>query len=435
LAYVTDLKPIVLAVDDTPSNLDVLNGMLRDDYKVKVALNGPKALELAKQEPQPDVILLDVMMPDMDGYEVCERLKANAETSSIPVIFLTAKTQVEDERRGLTLGAVDYITKPFHPDIVKARLVRHLANQQVTRDLLDENRKLRDNTPRSFTVFDEPGLLTAIESGEGHALEFKSTLRWNLHADRTDKNIENACLKTVAGYLNTDGGVLMVGVTDDGQPIGLRKDGFKSEDKLLLHWVNLLKKSLGAEFMPSIRSTLHTVSGQMILVVECLPSTAPVFMRRDDDESFYVRMTNSTQALKPSEVLAYLASASLTMPLDTSGVAQLRSDGAEADRGLQASGGTVVQESPALAGGTEKSGWLHELQQRHVIRTGLLYGVVAFGVAEVALMVADALEAPGWLGRFLVLGVVAGFPVVLVLSWIYDLRVTKTPSGGVDREG
>ena len=302
----TDTKPIVLAVDDTPANLDVLHGMLREEYTVKVALNGRKALELAGREPQPDIILLDVMMPEMDGYEVCERLKGNAETSAIPVIFLTAKAEVEDEYRGLTLGAVDYITKPFHPDIVKARVVRHLANHKVTRDLLDENRKLRDGAPPSFTDFDETGLLALIESGESHAVEFKSTLRWNLHAKRPDKKIENACLKTVAGYLNGEGGVLLVGITDDGQPIGLEKDGFKSEDKMLLHWVNLLKNSLGTESVPSIRSTVHTVSGERVLVVECLPAAAPVFMRRDDDESFYVRLTNSTQALKPSEVLAYI---------------------------------------------------------------------------------------------------------------------------------
>ena len=110
-------KPVVLAVDDTPANLDILSAILRDDYKVKVARDGPKALDLAKREPKPDVILLDIMMPGLSGYEVCEQLKADPETSSIPVIFITAKTEIEDEQRGLALGAVDYITKPFHPDI------------------------------------------------------------------------------------------------------------------------------------------------------------------------------------------------------------------------------------------------------------------------------------------------------------------------------
>ena len=151
-------KPIVLAVDDTPANLDALSGILKDDYNVEVARDGPKALKLARREPRPDVILLDIMMPGMSGYEVCEQLKADPEMSSIPVIFITAKTQIEDEQKGLALGAVDYITKPFHPDIVKARLSRHLASHQTTRDLIEENRDLRDNKPRTFTEFDESQL-------------------------------------------------------------------------------------------------------------------------------------------------------------------------------------------------------------------------------------------------------------------------------------
>ncbi len=147
-------KPVVLAVDDTPANLDILGAILTDDYNVKVARDGPKALDLAKREPKPDVILLDIMMPGVSGYEVCEQLKADPETSSIPVIFITAKTEIEDEQRGLALGAVDYITKPFHPDIIKARLSRHLASHQATRNLIDEIRDLRDNKPRTFTEFD-----------------------------------------------------------------------------------------------------------------------------------------------------------------------------------------------------------------------------------------------------------------------------------------
>ena len=154
-------KPVVLAVDDTPANLDLLGAMLRDDYRVKVARDGSKALDLAKQEPKPDVILLDIMMPGVSGYEVCEQLKADPETSSIPVIFITAMTEIEDEQKGLALGAVDYITKPFHPDIVGARLGRHLANHQATRNLIDEVRDLRDNKLRSFAKIDE-SKLTAL---------------------------------------------------------------------------------------------------------------------------------------------------------------------------------------------------------------------------------------------------------------------------------
>ncbi len=149
-------------------------------------------------------------------------------------------------------------------------------------------------------------LAAIIDAGEGDSVEFKSTMRWNLHADRSDKKIENGCLKTVAGYFNADGGVLLVGVADDGEVIGLGKDHFQTEDKMLLHWVNLIKAYLGAEFLRCIRSMVHELGGQRVLVVECLPATSPVFFNRDNEESFFVRMSNTTQALTPSEVLAYV---------------------------------------------------------------------------------------------------------------------------------
>jgi putative two-component system response regulator len=104
-------RKTVLLVDDSPDNLVLMNDLLKDLYKVKVANSGEKALRIAATGQPPDVVLLDVMMPDMDGYEVCRRLKANPATRDIPIIFLTAKTEVEDERLGLDLGAVDYITK------------------------------------------------------------------------------------------------------------------------------------------------------------------------------------------------------------------------------------------------------------------------------------------------------------------------------------
>ncbi|MEO5365926.1 MAG: two-component system response regulator [Magnetococcus sp. WYHC-3] len=128
-------KPIILIVDDTPENLDVLGGVLARQYKVKAALNGPRALKIARSDPRPDMILLDVMMPEMDGYEVCRQLKADPLTASIPVIFVTAKTSVEDERKGLTMGAVDYLAKPISPPIVELRVQTQLA-------LYDQRRQL-----------------------------------------------------------------------------------------------------------------------------------------------------------------------------------------------------------------------------------------------------------------------------------------------------
>ena len=119
-------KQTILVVDDITENIDVLNGILSRDYKIKVALNGEKALKIVKSGKHPDLILLDIMMPGMDGYEVCRRLKDIPATKNIPVIFVTAKGEIEDETKGFELGAVDYIVKPVSPSIVRARVKTHL---------------------------------------------------------------------------------------------------------------------------------------------------------------------------------------------------------------------------------------------------------------------------------------------------------------------
>jgi sigma-B regulation protein RsbU (phosphoserine phosphatase) len=130
-----DQKKTVLLVDDAPANIQIVNSILKDIYKIRIATNGAKALELAKVTPPPDLILLDVMMPGMDGYEVCTRLKLDPETREIPVIFLTGQTEVADETRGFDVGAVDYIHKPFSPAVVKARVQTHLVLRGIREQL------------------------------------------------------------------------------------------------------------------------------------------------------------------------------------------------------------------------------------------------------------------------------------------------------------
>ncbi len=130
----------LLIVDDIEENIDVLVEALGDDFVVSVAMDGVSALE-SVAEQKPDLILLDIMMPGMSGYEVCEKLKADDETSSIPIVFLTAMTEEQDEAKGLALGAIDYITKPFNPDLVKSRVKNHLTlklHQDHLEDLVRE---------------------------------------------------------------------------------------------------------------------------------------------------------------------------------------------------------------------------------------------------------------------------------------------------------
>lgn len=141
-------KPTILVVDDTPDNLTLMSGLLKDQYRIKVSNRGAKALEIASTQPQPDLILLDIMMPEMDGYEVCEQLKANPETAHIPVIFLTAKTETEDEAHGLDLGAADYLTKPVNPAILMARVKNHLQLKSHADFLRDKNLFLEQEVRR-----------------------------------------------------------------------------------------------------------------------------------------------------------------------------------------------------------------------------------------------------------------------------------------------
>lgn len=132
----------ILVVDDERFHLNVIVDLLGDEYKLVIAKNGDRALEIANTQPPPDLILLDVLMPEMSGYEVCRQLKASEKTRSIPVIFLTVKRDVADETLGFSLGAVDYITKPFSPPIVKARVHTHLALNKASRALSSQNEML-----------------------------------------------------------------------------------------------------------------------------------------------------------------------------------------------------------------------------------------------------------------------------------------------------
>ncbi|CAM2069606.1 Diguanylate cyclase [Sulfidibacter corallicola] len=125
----------VMIVDDIPANIKILGQAIRGIYDVSVATNGLQALQLALEQP-PDLILLDILMPDMDGYETCRRLKSDQRTRDIPIIFVTSKDEMEDETLGLELGAVDYITKPFHLPIVLARVKTHLRLKKQS-DLLE----------------------------------------------------------------------------------------------------------------------------------------------------------------------------------------------------------------------------------------------------------------------------------------------------------
>ena len=137
-------KPTILVVDDAPDNLSLISELLRDRYKLKVANNGEKALKIAHAESKPDLILLDVMMPGLSGFEVCQRLKGDPTTRHIPIILLTAMSGSDEEKKGLELGASDYITKPISPPILMARVRTQLENKAAADFLRDQNAYLEN---------------------------------------------------------------------------------------------------------------------------------------------------------------------------------------------------------------------------------------------------------------------------------------------------
>ena len=131
----SDNKPRILIVDDESFYTEVLDNLLNQEYQIEIVQNGADALSRCELEPRPDLILLDIMMEDLDGYEVCKLLKKNPHTQGIPVIFLTVRSDVDDEVLGFNLGAVDYITKPMSPPIVRARVRTHIEIQQLRKKL------------------------------------------------------------------------------------------------------------------------------------------------------------------------------------------------------------------------------------------------------------------------------------------------------------
>ena len=154
MAKSEEQKPCILIVDDVVDNIIMLDGLLRDQYQIKAASSGEKALKIAAAVPGPDLIILDIMMPEMDGFDVCRRLKADPALADIPVIFLTARNFVEDETAGLALGAVDFIAKPVNPPIVLARVRTHLLLKRA-RDVLWQRNELLENNLRAAAKIQE----------------------------------------------------------------------------------------------------------------------------------------------------------------------------------------------------------------------------------------------------------------------------------------
>lgn len=191
----------ILIVDDERQNIKVLKDFLRDDYKIMAAKTGEQALEAARSENPPDLILLDIVMPEMDGYDICRILKEDEKTMHIPIIFVTGLGSTNDEARGFELGAVDYITKPFRPVIVKARIKTHIQLKRKS-DLLDRLASIDGLTEipnrRSFNAVLEREIRRAYRSGSSISLILLDIDLFKKYNDYYGHAAGDTCLRRVA---------------------------------------------------------------------------------------------------------------------------------------------------------------------------------------------------------------------------------------------
>jgi len=199
-----DARPKILIVDDNKQNIELLMELFRGEYRVAAAVNATRAMKIALSDAPPDLILTDILMPDIDGYQLCGLLKENPATKNIPIIFVTAVSEVMDENRGFALGAVDYITKPFHPPMVKARVRLHL-NLKRKQELLEQYAFIDALTEipnrRRFDEVMESEWNRATRSENHLSLIFMDIDHFKKYNDTYGHGRGDECLRKVAGAI------------------------------------------------------------------------------------------------------------------------------------------------------------------------------------------------------------------------------------------
>ena len=301
-------SPLVLVVDDTPEILSLIHTLLRDTYQVKSANSGRKGLQIAQSDPQPDLILLDIMMPGIDGYEVCIQLKKDPKTRDIPVIFLTAKSEIENEERGFSLGAMDYVTKPIGPSVLLARVKTQIAAHAQRRSLEGMFKDVIEFAPVIFFVADEDlNIVQTNAQAEQHFCysrqeltgmnlknllpqcpKFMQTMATQLHTQPgeaiIDANPELTCLRddgttfpgsatfsrleTLHGLLHT---VVLVNVTD--KKLTLKR---LSETQDSLRELAAINESARENERKSIAREVHDELGQVMTALRMRLSLMPM---------------------------------------------------------------------------------------------------------------------------------------------------------------
>lgn len=288
------MNPKVLWVDDQLDVIKTLSSLLSPlKAEVTCMASATDALEHLR-ETEYDIILIDLSMPP-GKWGGLWFLEALSELSKeVPIIVVSGEGTQEETIKALRLGATDYITKDALEQELVSRVQAVLSHTPIRSGLNEDIRKL-------------------ISGGEGENLEFKSTLRWNIRAKKIDAAIELSAIKSVAGFLNTRGGTLLIGVDDKGQVVGLEEDRFEDEDKLQLHFWNRIRDSIGNEHCDLIHARIKNIEGRSVLRIDCRSSRIPVYVRWKQSGQevkspiFFVRTGPKTDSLDLPQAVQYIA--------------------------------------------------------------------------------------------------------------------------------
>jgi CheY-like chemotaxis protein len=319
-------KPVLLAVDDVADNLDVLVELLSDDYLVRVANGGDRALKILESGKIPDLILLDVMMPEMDGFEVCRRIKANPLTSDIPIIFLTAMSEATDVAKGFALGAVDFVTKPADPPILRARISTHLRLLRSFSELkrnrvalieqnavLQENLRLRDEFER-IAQHDLKSPVAGIIGFSGNLLsdvhvsnEHKEVVRYIEQAAYSVLNMVNLSLdlyKMEQGSYEYNPGSVDVCVLLER--IVREQESLITSHRLTVQWLALVPDAPAVEVLPVLADEMlcYSLFGNLLknaIEAAAMGTVIQIDWQAQEDQ---LRISMTNDGIVPQEIRA-----------------------------------------------------------------------------------------------------------------------------------
>lgn len=290
---------ILVIEDEVPLQEEILELLRLEGFEAIGAATGNIGVKLAKQH-LPDLILCDITMPLLDGYGVLLKLRNDPATATIPFIFLTAKANRKDMRRGMEFGADDYLTKPFTSAELLLAIHVRLAKREALASMYGQG----------LAPVSEQSVAELIGLGESATLGFQRALQWDAEQNQVSRDLHLSVLKTIAAFLNSNGGTLIIGVDSDGTVYGLQHDlgtlGDRSLGAFEQTLMSLIHKHIGVKFVPFIKIHFEEVEGCPVCAVGVDRASEPVFIQTRHGREFFVRMGNITRAFDPQEAVSYV---------------------------------------------------------------------------------------------------------------------------------